>query len=76
MNKVVNFMIVLEQKRDVQRAYEADAEAAMREHGLSESEIAAVRSGDENAVFDAIGMSEDYVTSKLVIPGTLAKMAA
>jgi hypothetical protein len=76
MSKVVEFMIALEQKRHVRRAYEADAEAAMRERFLSESEMAAVRSRDENAVFDAIGMSEDYVKSKLVIPGTPAKRAA
>ena len=76
MSKVVSFTIALEQKRNVRRAYTADAEAAMREYGLSESEIAAFLSGDENAVFDAIGMSEDYETCKLVIPGLSAKMAA
>jgi hypothetical protein len=76
MSKVVNFMIALEQKRNVQRAYTADAEAATRAYGLSEREIAAVLSGDENAVFDAIGMSEDYETCKLVIPGLTVKMAA
>lgn len=76
MSNVVNFMIALERNPSVRRAYTADAEAAMREHDLSESEIAAVRSGDENAVFDAIGMSEDYAKSKLVIPGQTAKRAA
>jgi|HubBroStandDraft_5_1064220.scaffolds.fasta_scaffold40509_2 hypothetical protein len=65
-NKLLNFMVALGQDQKVQRAYEANADATMRAHGLSDREIDAVRGGDESAVYRAVGATEDHTVAKLV----------
>jgi hypothetical protein len=65
-NKLTNFMIVLGQNQKVQHAYAANADQTMRDHGLSESEMDVVRSGDESAHYRAAGATEDCVVAKLV----------
>lgn len=64
--KLINFMIAMGEDRSVQSAYAADADVTMRTHGLSDREIGAVRSGDESAVFRAMGVTENSTVSKLV----------
>ena len=66
MNKLLSFVIALGQDQKVQRAYAANADATMRVHGLSEREMDAVRRGDENALYRAVGATEDCTVAKLV----------
>lgn len=76
MSKIIDFTIALEQDQNVRRAYTADPEATMLEHGLSDREIDAIRSGDESTIYRATGMTDDCTVAKLVIVIPPAKKAA
>jgi len=65
--RLANLLIKLGEDAQTQRAYADDAEAVMAEHGLSESERAALRNGDESAIrLAALGIAEDCLLAKLV----------
>jgi len=79
-NKLSDFLIELSWNPQLKRAYAANAERTMRERGLSDREMDAIRSGDEAAVYRAAG-AEDHTVAKLIFgpvptPDDVVKEAA
>lgn len=63
---MLKFILQLSQDFGLQCAFAEDSEKVMREHGLSEAEKAALRSGDEAQVRQLAGIGDDATVAKII----------
>ncbi len=63
MSKLLDYLNTLDKDATAREAHNKDPKTAMKKHGLSDVEQAALMSGDRKKVADAVGISADQLPS-------------
>ena len=66
-NQLADLLIKLSGDLDLQHKYATNPEAVMTQYGLSANEKAALRAGNEGAIFSTMDSPTDWGIAKLIL---------
>jgi hypothetical protein len=66
-NKLADFLIKMADDLDLQQSYATHPEAVMAQHGLTDDDKTALRTGNEASIFSRMGSPGGVIIVKLIL---------